>query len=163
VSEPSSRSGTLPSGVPVGGPPEPEPEHRVRGTRGAAAPLATGAAVAAGVAYVGIVDPNRPGHFLTCPLLALTGLACPGCGGLRATHDLVHLDVAGAWSMNPLWVLVAPLLVGLWSVWLVRAWKGRPGPSLPPSVAWTGLVVLVAFGVLRNVPGLAEWLGPSPS
>ncbi|WP_435736085.1 DUF2752 domain-containing protein [Cellulosimicrobium sp. PMB13] len=160
---PSSPSGTLGSAGPDGGPSRPVPERRARGPRGAAAPLATGAAVAAAVVYVGLVDPNRPGHFLVCPLLALTGLACPGCGGLRATHDLVHLDLAGAWSMNPLWVLVAPLLVGLWSVWLVRAWQGRSGPSLPPAVAWTGLVLLVAFGVLRNVPGLVEWLGPVPS
>lgn len=129
--------------------------------RTALAPLVTGAVVAAATAYVALVDPNRPGHYLTCPLLALTGLACPGCGGLRATHDLARLDLAGAWAANPLWVLVAPLLVALWAVWLVRAWRGRPGPRVPAGVAWTGLAVLVVFGVLRNVPALTGWLGPA--
>lgn len=128
--------------------------------RAAVAPLAVGALVAAATAYVGAVDPNRPGHYVTCPLLALTGLACPGCGGLRATHDLVHLDLAAAWSMNPLWVVVAPLLVVLWGLWLVRAWRGRPAPRVPAGVAWTSLAVLVLFGVLRNVPALVPWLGP---
>ena len=133
---------------------------RPSGPRGAAGALATGAVALAAVAWVGLVDPNRPGHYLTCPLLALTGLACPGCGGLRATHDLVRLDLAGAWAMNPLWVVAAPLLVGLWAVWLARSWAGRAGPRVPPAAAWTGLVVLVLFGVLRNVPALAGWLGP---
>ncbi|WP_069386726.1 DUF2752 domain-containing protein [Cellulosimicrobium cellulans] len=128
--------------------------------RTALAPLATGAVVAAATVYVALVDPHRPGHYLTCPLLALTGLACPGCGGLRATHDLARLDVAGAWAANPLWVLVAPLIVALWAVWLVRAWRGRPGPRLRAGVAWAGLAVVVAFGVLRNVPALTGWLGP---
>ena len=128
--------------------------------REAVAPLAVGALVGAATAYVGAVDPNRPGHYVTCPLLALTGLAGPGCGGLRATHDLVHLDLAAAWSMNPLWVVVAPLLVVLWGLWLVRAWRGRPAPRVPAGVAWTSLAVLVLFGVLRNVPALVPWLGP---
>ncbi|MFC8921753.1 DUF2752 domain-containing protein [Cellulosimicrobium sp. NPDC057127] len=129
--------------------------------RAAAAPLATGALVAAATAYVALVDPNRPGHYLTCPLLALTGFACPGCGGLRATHDLAHLDLAGAWAANPLWVLVAPVLVVLWLVWLARAWRGLPGPRVPGGVAWASLAVLVLFGVLRNVPVLTGWLGPA--
>ena len=77
-----------------------------------------GVVVAAATAYVGAVDPNRPGHYVTCPLLALTGLACPGCGGLRATHDLVHLALAAAWSMNPLWVLVALLFFPAFFAWV---------------------------------------------
>lgn len=129
--------------------------------RTAYAPVAVGVVVGAAVAYVGLVDPNRPGHYLACPLLTLTGLACPGCGGLRATHDLVHLDVASAWAMNPLWVVVAPVLVVLWALWLVRAWRGRSAPRVPSWVAWSSLAVLVAFGVLRNVPALVPWLGPT--
>lgn len=135
--------------------------RRRRVPRAAHAPIAIGALVAAATTYVGVVDPNRPGHYVTCPLLALTGLACPGCGGLRATHDLAHLDLAAAWAMNPLWVLVAPVLVVLWAVWLVRALRGRAAPRVPAVVAWGFLVVLVAFGVLRNVPALVPWLGPA--
>nr|WP_255371645.1 DUF2752 domain-containing protein [Cellulosimicrobium sp. CUA-896] len=80
---------------------------------------------------------------------------------MRATHDLAHLDVAGAWAANPLWVLVAPLLVALWGAWLARSWRGRRGPRVPSAVAWSGLVVVLAFGVLRNVPALSGWLGPA--
>ena len=137
-----------------------EAVRRRRVPREAVAPLAVGALVAAATAYVGAVDPTRPGHYVTCPLLALTGLACPGCGGLRATHDLVHLDLAAAWSMNPLWVVVAPLLVVLWGLWLVRAWRGRPAPRVPAGVARTSLAVLVLVGVRRHGPARGPWLGP---
>jgi hypothetical protein len=37
-----------------------------------------------------------------CPLLAVTGIACPGCGGTRAFIDLSNADLAGALAMNPL-------------------------------------------------------------
>nr|WP_241744010.1 DUF2752 domain-containing protein [Cellulosimicrobium arenosum] len=94
-------------------------------------------------------------------MLLLTGLECPGCGALRATHDLAHLDLAGAWSMNPLWVVLAPTLVLMWGWWMARAWTGRPVRPLPVPVAWVGLGVLVVFGVLRNVPALSGWLGPA--
>ena len=128
----------------------PPPGLPAVGPRAARAPLVVGVLGAAAVAVVGAVDPNRPGHYLTCPFLALTGLACPGCGGLRATHDLVHLDVAGAWAMNPLWVVLAPVLVVVWAVWLSRAWTGRPGPLPPPVRNYADSLEPQALAILRH-------------
>ncbi|ROS74391.1 DUF2752 domain-containing protein [Cellulomonas sp. PhB143] len=134
--------------------------------RPALGPLAVGAAAASALAYVAVVDPNRPGHYLVCPVLALTGWSCPACGGLRATHDLTRLDLAAAWSANPLWVMLAPVLVAAWAAWLVRALRGQPRPpgaragTRVPARALVVLGVVVAFGVLRNVPVLAPTLGP---
>jgi Protein of unknown function (DUF2752) len=59
-------------------------------------------ALGGAVALVGALDPNAPGHFPTCPVLALTGWWCPFCGGLRAVHALVHGDPATAVARNPL-------------------------------------------------------------
>ena len=67
-----------------------------------ALPGMVAAAAALGTAYVASVDPNQPGHYPLCPTYALAGIYCPGCGMLRATHDLAHLDVAGAFARNPL-------------------------------------------------------------
>jgi len=134
--------------------------------RSARSPLLVGGLSLAATVYVALVDPNSPGHYFTCPVLALTGMYCAGCGGLRAVHDLTHLDVAGAWNMNPLLVLAAPLVVLAWVRWLGRSWGsgGRPATAASDwrSVrsAWTVLVVVVAFGVLRNVPALVPWLAP---
>ena len=55
-------------------------------------------------------DPAAGGPFPPCPWLALTGLQCPGCGALRGTHALLHGEVAAAWRLNPLWLVVAPVL-----------------------------------------------------
>lgn len=40
------------------------------------------------------------GHSI-CPVYALTGYPCPGCGLTRAGLRALHLDFAGAWKMNP--------------------------------------------------------------
>ncbi|MET4223791.1 DUF2752 domain-containing protein [Oerskovia enterophila] len=128
--------------------------------RAAAAPLVTGGVVAGATLVLALVDPHEGGYPL-CPLLALTGWACPACGGLRATHDLATGDLAGAWAMNPLWVIVVPFLVLAWVLWLRRAWTGTRARPVP---AWSGvvaLVALVAFGVARNIPAMVPFLGPS--
>jgi hypothetical protein len=100
------------------------------------------------------------GSYGFCPLLELTGLACPLCGGLRATHDLAHLDLAGAWSANALWTVAAPVVVVLWLTWLVSAARGRPAKVLSSTSAWVTLGVALAFFVARNLPGLQPYLTP---
>lgn len=106
-----------------------------------------------------LADPNN--HTLViCPLRALTGWACPLCGGLRATSDLAHGDVAGALAMNPLWVVTIPALVVAWALWLRRSSRGHRARPVPMA-GWLALVgVILAFGVLRNLPFLTAWLGP---
>jgi hypothetical protein len=132
-----------------------------RGVRALAAPLAAGLGALGGAAALGAYSPHVPGLYPTCPSLALTGWYCPGCGSLRAVHDLWHLDVAGAWSMNPLAVLALPFIIGSWFAWAHRAATGRPRRYLsPPWVPNTLLVVVIAFWVLRNVPVLQPYLAP---
>ena len=130
--------------------------------RGAAlrAPLILGASAAVGVLVIALHDPHISGSYGVCPLYATTGLWCPFCGGLRATHDLARGDVFAAWDMNPLWVVVAPLLVLAWFRWLVAAARGRTMRRLPVALPWVTLGVVLAFGVLRNLPTLEAYLAP---
>lgn len=122
-------------------------------------PLVIGAILGAGTLLVALRDPNHGGYPI-CPVLALTGFACAGCGGLRAAHDLATGDLAAAWAMNPLLTIAMPVAGVLWLVWLVRSATDRP-PWQPPVWVWVGLAVLVlAFSVLRNVPALQPLLGP---
>ncbi|WP_240666332.1 DUF2752 domain-containing protein [Oerskovia turbata] len=123
-------------------------------------PLAVGAGVAGATVLLALVDPHEGGYPL-CPLLAVTGWACPACGGLRATHDLATGDLAGAWAMNPLWVLVVPFLVVAWALWVRRAWRGTTARAVPPWIGVLGLAVLIGFGIARNVPALVPFLGPA--
>ncbi|GEL97510.1 DUF2752 domain-containing protein [Cellulomonas terrae] len=124
------------------------------------APLVTGGVVVLATALLAVRDPHVTGSYGGCPLFALTGLWCPACGGLRATHDLATGDLAGAWAMNPLWVLAVPLVIVLWGRWVARAAQGRRARPAPTWLAWVLLAVVVGFGVLRNVPALAPWMLP---
>jgi len=120
--------------------------------------VAGGAAVVAAV--LAVRSPYVSGSYGFCPFLAVTGHYCPGCGGLRATHDLLRLDLAAAWDMNPLVVVAAPLVLTAWLVWTWRAWRGRPA-TVPSTRAVTLLAVsLLLFTVARNVPVLVPWLAP---
>jgi len=115
----------------------------------------------AGLGYLAMFDPNRPGHYPACPFLFLTGYYCPGCGGLRALHDLIHGQLAAAWSENLLVVLAVPVVVALWLDWTRnRLWGKRNRLYIPAWVAWSALVLVLAFWGLRNLPEM-HWLAPS--
>jgi hypothetical protein len=129
--------------------------------RVATGPLPVAAAAGAALAVLATVDPHQPGHYPTCPFLALTGWFCPGCGSLRALHDLTQLDVAGAWGMNPLLLVVLPFLAVTWVLWTRRRVRGTEKSRLLPGWAVIGMLVLaVGYGVARNIPALAPWLAP---
>ncbi|MCX4998839.1 DUF2752 domain-containing protein [Streptomyces longwoodensis] len=125
-----------------------------------AVPAGILAAVAGAFAYVGTVDPNTPGHYPLCPLYAVTGLYCPGCGGLRSAHAFVHGDLLGALHDNAAAVLAYLGFAVVWTVWVVRAVRGRPpGIRLGTAHLWTLGAFLLVFTVVRNLP-FGGWLRP---
>ncbi|WP_449062427.1 DUF2752 domain-containing protein [Planomonospora algeriensis] len=134
---------------------------RWSGRRALAAPLGTALAAGIAVALVGAVDPNEPGHYPSCPFLTLTGLYCPGCGGLRAVHALAHGDPVTALGLNPLLVAAVPLLAVLWGRWAVRSWRGLPFAAgwLRPAHAWWLLGTMIVFWIGRNLP-FGDFLAP---
>lgn len=111
--------------------------------------LAGGALLLGVLAYIGLVDPHRPGFlFPPCPFLALTGLYCPACGGLRMTHDLLHGDFAAAVTDNVFLLVGLPLLL----VWMIVRWRcGKSWADTPVLIAI--LVTAVTWTVVRNLPG----------
>jgi hypothetical protein len=111
--------------------------------------LGTGAALAGALAYVGLGDPHSPGFlFPTCPFKALTGLDCPGCGGLRMAHDVLHGDFAAAVVDNVFLLIGLPLLA-LWL--LVRRCRGQQ--LMTTTTLAVIVVTAVAWTVIRNLPG----------
>ncbi|MFJ3857805.1 DUF2752 domain-containing protein [Streptomyces sp. NPDC090085] len=118
-----------------------------------AAPVLYVAGAVAAFAYVGTVDPNEPGHYPVCPLLRLTGVLCPGCGGLRSAHAFAHGDLAAAFGSNALAVVGYFVFAGFMAVWLVRALRGGPVPRvvLRPAYWWALGAVVLLFAVVRNL------------
>lgn len=143
--------------------PHPDARHRVNPSgplRRLAAPAGALAAVAAAFAYVAAVDPNEPGHYPVCPLVRYTGLYCPGCGGLRSAHAFIHGDLTAALQDNALAVVGYLGFAVLWTVWVVRAARGRPVRFDPPPVyQWALGALLLVFTVVRNLP-FGGWLHP---
>ncbi|WP_406140678.1 DUF2752 domain-containing protein [Streptomyces sp. NBC_01089] len=123
-------------------------------------PLGTLAAVAAAFTYVGAVDPNHPGHYPVCPLYALTGVYCPGCGGLRSAHEFAHGHFLAALGDNALAVVGYGVFAVVMVVWLVRAVQGRATRFTMRPALWWGIgAVALVFSVLRNFP-VGSFLAP---
>jgi hypothetical protein len=102
---------------------------------------------------VGAVDPGEPGHYPACPLLQLTGIYCPGCGGLRSAHAVAHGDLPAALDANALAVAGFALFAVFVVFWIVRVARSRPVTVPLRSPHWWVLgTVVLAFTVLRNLP-----------
>ena len=122
----------------------------------------TGAVLALCAAVLFWFDPNRHAFYPRCMFHRSTGLLCPGCGSLRAMHQLLHGHLAAAFHDNALLISSLPLLA-LWALsFLVRKARHQPvSLGLAPVWLWSALVVLVAFGIARNLPlQSVAWLRP---
>ena len=110
-------------------------------------------------AAVAVRNPHEPGSYGVCPSLLIFGVYCPGCGALRAMAHVVAGDPAAAMNHN---LLFLPALAGL-LVWAVVQLTPRvPNLGVTPKLfsryRWLNfpvilLIVVIAFGVLRNLPG----------
>jgi hypothetical protein len=99
----------------------------------------------AGAAILFRFDPSAARGYPPCPLHFAAGLYCPGCGSLRALHQLLHGHLARAFALNPLMVLALPALAFL---------RLRPSLLYRPWLAWSCFVLLLTYGLARN---LACW------
>jgi hypothetical protein len=123
--------------------------------------LAT-AVLAAGVWILWHHDPNAPhSRFPPCVFLSITGFFCPGCGITRALHALVHGDLARAFAMNPVALVIMPLIPlmllharGFQPRWLRPVMTVAMEPKL-----W--IVAIPAYWIARNLPWWPfAWMAP---
>lgn len=104
--------------------------------------------------YVAQSDPNQPGHYPTCPWLALTGTYCPGCGTLRMLHAFTHGQLVPGFGLNPLGAIVLAWSGVEYVRWTWSALTGRAYAPWPQHRYWMwGVVaVILAYWVVRNLP-----------
>ena len=103
------------------------------------------------MAVLFIFNPATSGFYPFCPLHRLTGWLCPGCGSLRAIHELLHGNVVAAFRLNALLVVALPVLAGLAVRWGYRSHRGRPVSfGVSGRAFWVGFTIVLLFGILRN-------------
>jgi|GEM_PF-36341 len=101
-----------------------------------------------------LATPGKTSWLPGCQFNLLTGLYCPGCGSTRAYHALTHGHLLAALRMNALAVSVLPLLIAGMVSQTRHARRGTPYKALlySPRLAWTITAIIIAFGILRNLP-----------
>lgn len=117
--------------------------------------LLTGLLVA-GLLLFYFFDPATSRGFWTCPFHRLTGWLCPGCGGQRALHELLHGHIIAALRLNPFAVFFfLPLAAYAYTTYTLRVLKitQLPNVKLRDRHIVILLAALVLFGVVRNVWG----------
>ncbi|MBH0781323.1 DUF2752 domain-containing protein [Nocardia bovistercoris] len=124
-------------------------------------PLLTAGVGIGAVALLHFRDPHVEGAYGVCPVYALTGMYCPGCGGMRSVHNLTDGRIVDALHSN---LIAVPLLFGLalWvGAWAVRAWRGQRLvlPRIERSTMWILLALIAVYCVFRNTPW-GGWLTP---
>ncbi|MEU9385835.1 DUF2752 domain-containing protein [Streptomyces sp. NPDC048279] len=81
-------------------------------------------------------------------------------GELRSAHAFVHGDLLAALRDNAAGVAAYLAFAVVWTVWVVRAVRGRPVRiELTPVPMWTLGALLLVFTVVRNLP-VGGWLHP---
>ena len=110
--------------------------------------------IGAGAFVVGYFNPTTAGFFPVCPLHAMTGLNCPGCGLTRGFHALLNGDILTALRFNALLPVFGFVFAYLFLSMFLTAFRGR-GLSwnfVSPALLYGFLFVVAAFFVLRNLP-----------
>ena len=108
-----------------------------------------------------LYNPAQFGFYPLCLFHQSTGLLCPGCGGLRAMHQLLHGNFAMALHFNALLVLSLPLGAWYGLRLILHRTRNTPLPVLGFHWAWAAVAVTVLFSVLRNLPFIPlPWLTP---
>ncbi len=110
-----------------------------------------------------LFNPAQNSFYPRCTLYVTTGLYCPGCGSLRALHQLFHGHVLTALHDNLLLVLALPV-VGICGWRFAFCWMmEQPLPRFIVRPFWIKILVavVVLFTVLRNIPAAPfNWLAP---
>jgi len=115
--------------------------------------FAGGCLVAVGVLI--LFNPVDSPWFPPCPFRTLTGWYCPGCGSTRALYYLLHGRIDRAFGYNMLMVASLPFLL---VNGVTRLFPGRIGrmfdeKALSPAAIVCLCILVLLYGVLRNVPG----------
>lgn len=134
---------------------------RIKPMRPSARPLAALSVLGfAAAAVLFFFDPAEFHFYPVCWFHRITGWQCPGCGGLRAMHQLSHGHLLEALRLNALAVAAIPFAAAYaWRRFLAHGKTGAWPPRRTNLVIWSVAAVLLIFGIVRNLP-FFQWMPP---
>jgi len=111
--------------------------------------------VALGIFYYKFYNPDD--HIsIQCGLYKLTGYLCPGCGGQRAFHHLLHGHIFAALRSNAVFILGLPFLLYLYfvciKVYIFKESKYLNSFAFSSTFGYSILIILLVFFIIRNIP-----------
>lgn len=92
-----------------------------------------------------------------CPMAAVLGVPCPGCGLTRATIALLHGDLPQALHLHPLVLVLAPIFVWAISSATVGYVRGPERSARPKPAPWLASPVATALAFTLMAATLGVW------
>ena len=92
------------------------------------------------------------GGGLPCVFNLVTGLLCPGCGVTRMCLCLLRFDLAGAFRANAVLLCLLPVMAATAArLAYLYVRRGTAHDRLSQAAIWAMIVILLVWGVVRNV------------
>ena len=89
-----------------------------------------------------------------CFLYKHFGIYCPGCGGTRMVKSLLKLDFYQAFRYNPL----VFILLCIYLIYLPLKLMIKKDLKIPNWFYMLLLIIVITYGILRNISGFAYLL-----
>lgn len=105
-------------------------------------------------ALLAAFPPGRFSFYPPCPIHAIFGILCPGCGATRALAALLRGHFAEAVHLNALFVLLVlpvALAFAFKSCWRAMRCENFRWPQFPVPALYAMLVAAAAFTIARNL------------
>lgn len=105
-----------------------------------------------GLAYAGLCSVIGVG--IPCPLHFSTGLYCPSCGVSRMLLNMLKLDFKAAFRYNQCLFCILPIIILIISSDIIKYIKTGKTKSnrFQSFICILIIIILIAFGILRNMP-----------
>lgn len=97
---------------------------------------------------------------IPCLFYEITGYYCPGCGITRVLFSLLKLDFYQAFRYNPLIFILIIITVIYWLVKFILKKFMNISIEIPNYVYYILLIIVIIFGILRNIP-MFDFLSPT--